>query len=163
MLSEFELGHKVAEAAKNICFAKGVGAIDHRTVTRWLKKFLSGFKNFNDHARSSKPQTVDLEAVLQAVDAKQASCTRRVSGEFGISQASEAGHLNNLAQKYPKLINCASCCQNIAKLLTQTSIYTGPVGWGRRIHRLHLCRGKDLSPTSGLDMTRNNLMVRLQS
>ena len=37
-------------------------------------------------------------------------------------------------------------------------------GWGCRIHRLHLCRGVRTHPppTSILDMTLNNLMVRLQ-
>ena len=38
-----------------------------------------------------------------------------------------------------------------------------PVGWGYRIHRLLLCRGgKTPPPTSVLDMTLNNLMVRFQ-
>ena len=38
MLYEFERGYNVAEATKNVCCAKGEGAIDHSTVTRWLKK-----------------------------------------------------------------------------------------------------------------------------
>ena len=37
----------------------------------------------------------------------------------------------------------------------------GPGGWGCRIHRLHLCRGVRLPPTSVLDMTLNNVMVKL--
>ena len=37
-----------------------------------------------------------------------------------------------------------------------------PVGWGCRIHRLLLCRGVRSPPTSVLDMTLNNLMVRFQ-
>ena len=37
-----------------------------------------------------------------------------------------------------------------------------PVGWGCRIHRLHLCRGVRPPSTSVLDMTLNNLMVRFQ-
>ena len=48
-------------------------------------------------------------------------------------------------------------------------IYTGnlyqnycPVGWGCRIHRLLLCRGVRPPPTSVLDMTLKNLMVRFQ-
>ena len=35
-----------------------------------------------------------------------------------------------------------------------------PVGWGCRIHRLHLCRGVRPPPMSVLDMALNNLMVR---
>ena len=37
-----------------------------------------------------------------------------------------------------------------------------PVGWDCRIHWLHLCRGVRPLPTSVLDMTLNNLMVRFQ-
>ena len=36
-----------------------------------------------------------------------------------------------------------------------------PVGWGCRIHWLHLCRGVRPLPMSILDMTLNNQMVRL--
>ena len=39
--------------------------------------------------------------------------------------------------------------------------HLSPVGFGCRIHRLHLC-GKKSSPTSVFDMTLNNPMVRLQ-
>ena len=35
----------------------------------------------------------------------------------------------------------------------------GQVCWGCRIHRPNLCRGLKSTPTSVLDMTRNNLMV----
>ena len=40
----------------------------------------------------------------------------------------------------------------------------GQVGWGCRIHKLHLCTGvkPPATTTSVLDMTLNNLMVRLQ-
>ena len=42
------------------------------------------------------------------------------------------------------------------------SVIVCPVGWGCRIHRLHLCRGVRFPPTSVLHMTLNNLMVRFQ-
>ena len=40
--------------------------------------------------------------------------------------------------------------------------YVCPVGWGWRIHWLHLCRGVRPTPMSVLDMTIKNLMVRLK-
>ena len=50
-------------------------------------------------------------------------------------------------------------------LSTTLSFRTGaspPVAWGCRIHWLHLCKGvKLLPPTVVLDMTINNLIVRL--
>ena len=42
-----------------------------------------------------------------------------------------------------------------------STLYSCPVGWGCRIHRLLLCRGVR-PPTSVRDMTLNNLMVRFQ-
>ena len=45
----------------------------------------------------------------------------------------------------------------------QPTIALCPVDWGCRIHRLLLCRGvRPHPPTSVLDMTLNNLMVRFQ-
>ena len=43
--------------------------------------------------------------------------------------------------------------------------FSWPVGWGCKIHWLHLCRGVNPPPTSVLDMTLNNLMElsRMQS
>ena len=63
MLYKFEQGHNDAEAIKNICRAKGEGAVDHNTVTRWFKKFCSGCKNLDDQAKSSRAKTVDSVAV----------------------------------------------------------------------------------------------------
>ena len=57
MLYEFKLGHNAVEAAKNICGAKNEGVVDHRTVTRWFKKICSGYKNFDNQARSGKHLT----------------------------------------------------------------------------------------------------------
>ena len=84
MLYEFEPGHNATEATKNICFAKGEGAVDHNTVTRWFKKFRSGCKNLDDQARSGMPKNMSSKAVLQAIEANWASSTRRVSGKMGI-------------------------------------------------------------------------------
>ena len=61
MLFQIEL-----EIAKSISCAKSEGTADHCTVTRWLKKFRSGCKNHQ--ARSSRPKTVDSEAVLQVIE-----------------------------------------------------------------------------------------------
>ena len=38
-------------------------------------------------------------------------------------------------------------------------IYICPVGWGWRIHRLHLCKEVKKTPTSVLNMTLNDLIV----
>ena len=52
MLYEIEMGHNDAEVTKNICCAKGEGAVDHSQVTRWFKKFCLCCKNLGDLTRS---------------------------------------------------------------------------------------------------------------
>ena len=70
MLHKFEQSHNTAEATENIYCAKGQGAVDHTTVTRWFKKFHLGCKNLNN--QSDKPKAVDYEC---------ASSPRGKSGE----------------------------------------------------------------------------------
>ena len=67
MLYNFELGHNTGEAIKNICCERGKGAVDHRTVTKWLKKFHLDCKNLNDQARLKRSKNMDSEAVIQRV------------------------------------------------------------------------------------------------
>ena len=51
VLYAFKLGYNAAEAAQNICWAKGENAVDQSTVTRSVKKFLSGCQDLDDQAR----------------------------------------------------------------------------------------------------------------
>ena len=94
VLYEFELGHKAVEATKNICCAKDDDAVDHYTVTRWVKKYRSGWNYLDNHVRSGKIKTEYF--VLQNIEANPASCTRRVSGELSISQSRVVHHLHDL-------------------------------------------------------------------
>ena len=57
-----------AEATQNIFYMKGVGTAYNCSVTRWLKKIRSGCRSLDDQARSGRPQSVDSDAVLQAIE-----------------------------------------------------------------------------------------------
>ena len=48
MLYKFELAITPQKTSKNICCAKGEDAVDHSTVTRWVKKFCSDCKNIDN-------------------------------------------------------------------------------------------------------------------
>ena len=45
---EFELGHSIVEATKNIPCVKVDGAVDDCMVIRWSKKFCLGYKDLDD-------------------------------------------------------------------------------------------------------------------
>ena len=86
MLYKFEVGHNVVEAAKNICWAKSEGTVDHSTITKWFKKFhRSGCKNLDDQVRSGKSKIIYSESLLWIIEAYLANSTWRVSGELDIS------------------------------------------------------------------------------
>ena len=54
------------EATKNICGVKSEGAVDHNTVSNQIvHKILFGLHN----TRSGRPNTMDSEVMLQAIEA----------------------------------------------------------------------------------------------
>ena len=79
ILFKFELGHNAANATKNICCAKGEGAVDHITATLW-------FKN-------------ESEVKLQTIDANLVNYAWRVSGKLSTSQSSLVFQLHNLGKR----------------------------------------------------------------
>ena len=54
MLSEFELGHNVAEATKILCCGESKGAVNPSTLIRWLKKLCLDSKNPDDHRQGQE-------------------------------------------------------------------------------------------------------------
>ena len=57
---------------------------------------------------------------------------------------------------------CFRILDSANKKFIKFKISACPVGWGCRIHRLHLCRGVTSHQKSVLNMTLNNRIVRLQ-
>ena len=59
---------------------------------------------------------MDSEAKFPALETKPANSIRRVSGEVGMRQLSEVGHLQQ------ELLNYVTCYKTIAKPLTRPNI-----------------------------------------
>ena len=55
ILYEFELVHNTMKITQSVCGAKGEGAIDHSTMTRWFKKFRLCYKVVDNQTRSGRP------------------------------------------------------------------------------------------------------------
>ena len=75
MFKELERDHNVTKATKNICWTEREDAVDHSIVTRWFKEFRSGCKNQDDQASSSRSESMNTVAVLQAIEANLAIST----------------------------------------------------------------------------------------
>ena len=73
ILYEFDLGQIDAEATRNTCLGKGEYPVNHM-LTRWFKGFCLHHRNFDDQARSARPETVNSKSL----GANPARRTRRV-------------------------------------------------------------------------------------
>ena len=99
MFYNFKFSQNAVEATKIICCTKNESMVDYSTVTRWLKKFSSGCKNFNDQARSGRPKTVDSKVGHEVTEANLESKT-----QLRISQIHVVCYLHDLSKSIQK--NC---------------------------------------------------------
>ena len=67
MLYEFKLNNNTMKASKSIRSVRGKDVIDHNTVTRWSKKFRSGWKK-PWWSKSGWHKSEDSKAVLQDME-----------------------------------------------------------------------------------------------
>ena len=118
VLYEVKLENNAMEMTKMTC-AKSECAVEHSAVTRWVEKFCLGCKNLNSQTRSGRPKTMDSKAMLK---------DRGKFGKWHLESIRRAWHLifqcssSHLHQlKHLDLLDCFSCYQNIAKLLTHLS------------------------------------------
>ena len=96
------------------------------TLTKWFKKFFSGFKKLVNKPRSGRPKTEDFKAILKAIELNLASSTSRISDEFSISWSCVVCYLHFLCKKYQEMPNFASCYQVIAKIFIHFCISIFP-------------------------------------
>ena len=104
MLYKLQPSHNATKTTKNICCE---GIIGYSTVTKWFTKFCSGCKNPNNQARSVRPETVDSETVLQAIETNPVSSTQSFHPVWFVTfrtltKASEAAELFHRLPKYCK-------------------------------------------------------------
>ena len=82
--------------------------MDLSSVTRWFKKFYSGCKNLDDHG------FLDCDPSYRSRSSESHSKNVRWAWHLTIQWGLSPSWFQ---QKHPRLPNCASCYQNIAKLL----------------------------------------------
>ena len=69
ILYNFKHDHNAVEETKNTDCMQGEGAVDHSTITRWLKKFHSGYDNPDNQATPGRSKIIDSVVMLQTIEA----------------------------------------------------------------------------------------------
>ena len=104
---KFKLRHNITESTKNICCAKGEGAVDHSTVTRQMEKFHLRCKNLDDQARSYILKTMSQRQIwwitLEEYQARSSSHNPELFITFTtLTKTSGAAKLCHMLPKYSK-------------------------------------------------------------
>ena len=79
---EFLMGHGAREASRNINLAYGNGTVGKSTACDWFKKFKHGEMQVVDQPRSGRPQVLDRNAILAAIEVDPSMSTRLLSVDF---------------------------------------------------------------------------------
>lgn len=85
MLHEYKLGSNAAEAARQINEAWGDGTVGVSTVRERFREFKAGNEDLGDQPREGRPQEVDRQAVLEAIEENPSLTTRMLAGDFDCS------------------------------------------------------------------------------
>jgi hypothetical protein len=107
LLYEFQLGHNVAEAIRNIHRAKGEPALKKSAAYEWFQRFEGGITDVKDLPRLGRPKTSNLEVLREAVEANPSKSIRSLSSELSISksgvhrQLHELGKVNRRCREIP--------------------------------------------------------------
>ena len=98
LLYEFQLGHNVADAIRNIHRAKGEASLKKSVAYRWFKKFESGVTDIKDKPRAGRPKTSNPEVLIEVVEADPSKSVRGLSSELSISKSGVHRQLHELGK-----------------------------------------------------------------
>lgn len=82
LLFQYKLGNNATEAAKQVCKAFGDKIVSTRTAQEWYAKFRKGQTDLGDKPRSGRPQEVDRQAVVNAIEEEPSMTTRMLADDF---------------------------------------------------------------------------------
>jgi transposase len=82
LLYEYQLGHDARTAAANVNRAKGDNTVHQSTAFRWFAKFRNDNTDLNDQPRSGRPQEIDRDAVIEAIEEDPTMSTETLADDF---------------------------------------------------------------------------------
>lgn len=98
LLYEFFLGHKAAEAVRNICGSFGQGMVSYHTAVDWFQKFKNGQFDLDDHDRPGRPVEVDETRILALIEEDPRRTVRELGELLGHNHQTIANHLHRLGK-----------------------------------------------------------------
>ena len=96
LLYEFQLGHKPADAYRNLSAVFGDEGPSNATCKRWVKKFDEGDFSLEDEHREGRPVTTNIDLLLQVIEADPFLSTREIAAKIGCCANTAARHLREL-------------------------------------------------------------------
>lgn len=102
LIHEWRLETNATEAAHKINRAWGEDTVAERTARKWYGKFRAGEDSLEDQPRSGRPQEVDRQAVLAAVEETPSLTTRMLADDFNCDHSTIVRILNELGKVWMK-------------------------------------------------------------
>lgn len=97
-LYEYKLGHKAAEATRNINRAFGRNTVNERTVHRWFRKFRNGDESLKEEKGRGRHSVVDNDRLKKLVEAEPDTSARQLALVVGVSHSTVIHHLKKLGK-----------------------------------------------------------------
>lgn len=102
MLYEYKAKLNAAEAARRINGAWGEGTVGESTVRERFREFKAGNEELKDQSRSGRPQEVDRQAVLEAIEETPSMTCEMLAEDFECSPQTICNVLHELGKVWKK-------------------------------------------------------------
>ena len=96
LLFEYKLQHSSAEATRNICQAKGEGAVSKSTAKRWFAHFRQQCFSLKDQQRSGRPTEINLGELQQAIESDSTLTQCQLASRLRCTQPNIHHHFRKL-------------------------------------------------------------------
>ena len=98
MLFQFNQGKNATQAAKEISFVYGEGAVSARDCQKWFARFRDGNFNLDDEERSSRPQELETTKLEKLLDEDPRQSSRELAVMLGVEHTTVLRHLHTLGK-----------------------------------------------------------------
>jgi len=167
LLYEYRMGHRAAEAARNICSFMGGGVVSERDAQLWFKRFRDGQTDLDDLPRSGRPREIDDDELQKIVDSDSTLSLRDYATVLECSYTAVESHLKELGKswRYGEIvphelspvqlkIRIDTCTENLSShrnLTWLSNIVTGDEKWvlyvNKKRKKQWLSKGQSGTPT----------------